>query len=1487
MRSLKILKFTLLAIAAICLAVLNGCGGGSGANVVSVSVVSSSGSTIIVGSSTTLTATVSGATNLGVNWETPQYTTTTIANGKSTTSAATNIPTDGSMGTLTNETTTSPATATYTAPAKLPDQTKFPGLQIIITAQSQQNTSKTGTLNPPITLDSGIGESLTPSTASVPTNEPQTFTAVLTNDTQNLGVTYLLTQQTTNVTNPPTPEPQLASCSPSCGSVQSTGLYTATYTAPSTVPTACSPAPASGVTCTAADVTIVATSKADNTRFVIGTITIVQGGPITFNGISPTIAPQGAAFWDVYLDAPNISSASKITITDQNNGTKTFSSNDSTNQIKVLFPIPTTTTTNPTSTGARLRLLESDLLGATPATPTTPITYTFSVSDPGEPVTQTSGGSFTLTLIPVRPTVISSTPDSVVQGDALINNFNLAIDGGYFGPGGTFADVTFQGNTVPRAARSNSQQIISAFATSAVAAGPPGLYPLSVTRTATPPAAVTTIGIFPDYSAATPKVVSANATSMANPSAIDIDPTLGVIAVAEAGPGTAPGVVEFFNISAAAPFLTSAGAAVPVGTLPTGLSVNRTNHTVAVVNYGSNNVTVVPIPGGGQTFAPYNVDLSGVLQGVASPAPLPYAIGVDPDTNLALVAFSCTSISCTLNGNLGFVVNLNQGANPHFGCINDTSSTKNPGPCVYSQVTLNTGGAPQIAMAPHGHLAYVTPGEASLGGGAGVISGIDVTHASTSVGISTAALNAGSVTVTTSANLTGLVPGIPATVLISGMPAPPSSANCPSGTNFNGIFSIFVTGNTTFTYVLNPNGTGTCTVSGTPGTSNVFYGTPNLSFGGVSSGAQGIAINPITHTAAIANPNANGFNGTQPQINLLNQLNLSVTSISFASSCTFYNSSTCPSAGADQGSADVAWQPYTNSVVSYNPKLNQVSVSDPVSQARRALACATASCSPTAVPPGSITLPGTGQATLTVQNGTTNSLTLWGGIAVDPATDQAFVVQSGSGTIQVVSLDGSQPIKPVNVSEVVVPSTSGVPGSIGGLPGGFLPQGTVTSTSPLSGVKVFGSGFVQGATSVFLDGQDITLAPAGPGGSVTFVSAREVDVTIPATPFLSMPHRFALTVSSGGSTSNPTDFIVVKAIDFSTICNSNGTPINTQPSSVAIADQLAEGAFTPIAVVTNSGCNSISIIDINPASPTFGTVTNPLNNALPATFSVGATPQGIAISQHLGLAVVANNGDGTASVVNLINALKGASPVQPVAAVATGTGPTGVAINDATGAALVTNFSANTVSEINLGLLFGSSPATSLTATSIGGVQQPIAVAIDPDAGTNHQGLAVVTGFQTLAGSSNGALYPVDIGAQTPILSTTVTVGSVSSTPTGIVFDPAVNTGSVNPGLFYVNSSGADTIMSYNDNTGGTSTASVGINPTALAVNPQTGAILTSNFGGQSASIVDTLSNPFKTRQTLGLPGSAQFGVAIDQFTNLAVIVDQGYNRVLLFAMPN
>ncbi len=226
----------------LCLAVsgllsLNGCGSSAvTGNVVNVTLSSSVGNGIILGQSTTLTATVTGATNVNVNWPAEdqpcQYTTTTVTGSTSTTSKPTQCPNDGTFGTLTNIQTT--GTATYTAPSVIPDQTKFPGLQIIFTAQSQADTKKTGTLT--IVLDSGIGVTLNLTSATVPTNEQQQFSVTLTNDLQSKSVTWLLTQSTPTST---IPYPSLATCSPTCGTItpNSANPNVAIYTAPATVPT--------------------------------------------------------------------------------------------------------------------------------------------------------------------------------------------------------------------------------------------------------------------------------------------------------------------------------------------------------------------------------------------------------------------------------------------------------------------------------------------------------------------------------------------------------------------------------------------------------------------------------------------------------------------------------------------------------------------------------------------------------------------------------------------------------------------------------------------------------------------------------------------------------------------------------------------------------------------------------------------------------------------------------------------------------------------------------------------------------------------------------------------------------------------------------------------------------------------------------------------------------------------------------------------------
>lgn len=226
-----------------------------------------------------------------------------------------------------------------------------------------------------------------------------------------------------------------------------------------------------------------------------------------------------------------------------------------------------------------------------------------------------------------------------------------------------------------------------------------------------------------------------------------------------------------------------------------------------------------------------------------------------------------------------------------------------------------------------------------------------------------------------------------------------------------------------------------------------------------------------------------------------------------------------------------------------------------------------------------------------------------------------------------------------------------------------------------------------------------------------------------------------------------------------------------------------------------------------------------------------------------------------------------------------GTSPNGVAINPENGETIIANTGSNNISEIDLSQLLGSSPATSLTATNVPVDQQPIAVAIDPDRGSSGRGLAVVTAQQIGVSGATAALDVLDLGTSTPTRSTSAGTSLLPDTPTGIAFDATT-------GLFYVTSSSANTIISFNPDTSRTSGTPVGINPTAVAFNPQTGAILTVNSASNTISIVDTLSSPFRTRATLGISGSGQYGAAIHARTNMGFIADPANKRVLLFPMP-
>jgi DNA-binding beta-propeller fold protein YncE len=1358
-------KIAGLGFAAVC-AWLAGCSSSNNANVVVVT-VSPASATLVVNQALTLSALVTGATDTSVTW-TCTFTTSTTTSGSTTPVVSAAAPCTTTQGVLTDIQTT---TVTYTAPAKVPN----PPPTITITATSNANKQKTGTAV--INLDSGIRVTITPLTATVATGANFQFHASLTNDTTPNDVTWLVTQVTTIL-------PTDLTCSPTCGSIDTTGLYTA----PSTVPTS------------SASVTIIATSNLDTNEFASATVTIVQAGPITFSNVSPSVAPQGGLFQDIFLSASNLTSSGVAVRV-----SGVTPPIDQLSQVKVIFLSGSSSTT----IGARVRLNAQQLATAGS------FTVSISSSNPASPVTTVAGGNFTVNVVPVSPSVVSSSPDSYPQNSQIVPGFQdpagpfMSIDGGYYGPpSGEVAFARFNGTGLTAISDPNDTNVSTPRLLNVTLPNlgnlpnGPGLYQITVSNNnASPSTAYSNIAIVPDYANTNPPGAPMAITlpTGSAPSAIAEDNVLGVAVVAETGTSS----VQFVDMRTATPALLGGPiptGSIPAGTapgsLPTGVAVDQNLHIAAVVNYADRSLWIfqIPIPPAAPSATPLGkIDLSTLIPATApttppTAPPFPYSVGIDSQSHRGIVAFAST--------NVGFIVNLDP-TQPASVCLPGQPPASTPTYCPMASVTLNTGSNPQIALEPRVDFAYVTPG------GGGNLSVVDLQNVATQarVGIASATRTSDVVTVTTSTPH-NLNPGNPGTVLISGLP--PGT----NGTIFDGTFSVTsVIDASDFTYSQTAADDTTASTAASPGF--VTYGTAFLTYS-LTPTVQGIAINPVTRTAVLVDPNAD-----LSQITFIDSLDQTISSFTLFSETTGVPTTGLP---AESGVADVAFQSFTNTAVSFNPTLNEVSMIDPVLLQRDAI-----------VKTGQ-----NGIKTISFTNSGVNiALKLYGALLVDSSTNIALVANSGSDNLSYLKLSTS--FKPVNIAQLITPP----------IPGALLPQATITTSGStpgaITGVRILGSGFDAGSL-VRLDGQSV---PA------TFVSAREIDVTIPAS-FLTAPRRFALdVVNSTGVISNSTDFSVIEAVP---IPACSGTA--SAPGAVAIDQQRN------IAVVTDSGCSDASIISLKPDS-TFGTLTHRI--------TTGAGPAAVAVISRLGYAVVSNNTAGTVSILNLD------TNVQAATDVTVGTQPNGLAINQETALALVANTGSNTVSAVDLTPLLAF-PAGTVTSTTVAVNQNPIAVAIDPDRGTNNRGEAVVTSL-ILNGSSapSGGLDVVDLGVTPPSRNTTSTLNSIQTTPSGIVFDPATT-------LFYATSSQGNTITALNPDTGNIQTIPVGINPTSLAYNFQSSTILTVNALSNTVSIVD--SQTFKTRATLGISGSSQFAAAIHPLTNLAVIADQSNNRVLLLPLP-
>lgn len=456
-------------------------------------------------------------------------------------------------------------------------------------------------------------------------------------------------------------------------------------------------------------------------------------------------------------------------------------------------------------------------------------------------------------------------------------------------------------------------------------------------------------------------------------------------------------------------------------------------------------------------------------------------------------------------------------------------------------------------------------------------------------------------------------------------------------------------------------------------------------------------------------------------------------------------------------------------------------------------------------------------------------------VAVDSATNTAVVVNQNDGTVSIVSLG---PIRGLHITEV-------------------SPAATVTSTSPLA-LTLNGFGFVSGTSQVLLDNVAI------PSADVTVVTPRQIVATIPAS-YLTAARRFSVTVeNAGGGTSLQSNEVDLPVIQ----------PVTVGTSAAAAPTGVAVDATLDLAVISNTGENSVSFVDLNHGV-----------QIAPSPEAVGASPLGVAVLPRSSLAITAD------SASNQVHIIDETGVNLPASASVCGTlcsQPTGVGVNGDTGEAAIANFigSSSGTSGPNLQFNYFYSFATmSLTSPASGNSSitldlGPNDVAFDPNLD--------YAAFTTTVGQSSpqtGFVDIIDFGSST-------LVGRISglTRPSGIVYDPLNQ-------VFLVSDNGANNIDIIDPkNNAFTSTAvQTGVGPTGLDYNYNTSTLITSNHASNSLSLLDYLCPPTgvvaectgpQVRRIIALPNSPQFSVAVDSKLNLAVVVDQQDNRVLLVPLP-
>jgi DNA-binding beta-propeller fold protein YncE len=481
-----------------------------------------------------------------------------------------------------------------------------------------------------------------------------------------------------------------------------------------------------------------------------------------------------------------------------------------------------------------------------------------------------------------------------------------------------------------------------------------------------------------------------------------------------------------------------------------------------------------------------------------------------------------------------------------------------------------------------------------------------------------------------------------------------------------------------------------------------------------------------------------------------------------------------------------------------------------------------------------------------------------GPVAIDPLTNQAFIADSGSGAITVLSLGGVAP-KPLQILD-------------------SNPAVTFTSANSQT-LTITGTGFVTGSSTVLLDGT--ALAP----GNVNVVSARQIVATVPAS-LLTSARRFIVQVeNSGGVVSNVEPLTVIQAI-----------AVGSEPAGVAVDPNR------DLAIVTNSGSGNISVVSL--ISPSVNSQSLGPVGVIGDPLGAHSNPRAVAVDARIGLAVAANFDSNDLSLVDysendlpqpyVVNTVPGCSQLSVC------DGPAGIAFDQDTNGFIVTDSNIDTTaSDVAFGTVGASTsaaPATinsPVTPQSVDPTPGDIAIApsFDPFDPINNPNPNL--SYAAIASSSQSSVIDFLNTQSEAVVGRTT--GLVE--PTGVIYD-ALNR------AFLVSDSLGNNIAIVNPLSFVPVFTRGGFNPSSIAYNSQTSTLVAVNAATGTLSFLDYLCPPLtaapyctspQVRTSLGLvgsqiPGTNPLGaktIDIDPYLNIAVAVDSENNRVLLVPLPN